>query len=70
MQDPAAVQLMIPLKEVYPGRAFKQRTRKNDEKWMHEKGGGEECPGVLRQPFVLVRPISVGFAYMNATLIG
>ena len=32
--------------------------------------GGEECPGVLRQPFVLPWPISVGCEYMNPTLTG
>ena len=30
----------------------------------------EECPGVVGQRFVLARPSSLGFAYMNPNLIG
>ena len=30
--------------------------------------GGEGCPGVLQQPFVLARPISTGFTYMNPNI--
>ena len=50
-----------------------KKTRKNaltDKKMSGRERGGEECPRVLRQIFVLVRPISVVLTYMNPTLIG
>ena len=47
-------------------------SRKNaqtDKKMGGRERGGEECPGVKRQPFILVWSMTVGFAYMNPTLI-
>ena len=49
-------------------------SNKEDEEKQKKMGGqergGEECPGVLQQPFVLARPVSVGFACMTPPLIG
>ena len=47
-----------------------QENARMDKKMGRWEKGEEECPGVLQQLFLLDRPISVRFMYMNPTLIG
>ena len=47
-----------------------EENAQTDKIMVGRERGGEECPGIMRQSFVLARPISFGFAYMNPTLIG